>query len=146
VIVSGRRQNLVTATERVLTHDLRRNVGVARLGEIAIGGAANEAALALRIEPAGGLAVRHYWSERCALRLISAWSLLLLLLLSSAAALPTTAALPATPALIASTASVVTMVTIAVLILFTLALALSLSAAITTTTLIGLRIVLRLLL
>jgi hypothetical protein len=146
VIVPGGRENLVAATQHELTHDLRRNVRVARLGEIAICGAANEAAFALRIEPAGCLAVRYYWSERRALPLIpiSTRSALLLLLLSATTALSAAALSPAAT-LVASTTSVVAIIAIAVLALFTLTLTLALTLALATA-LVRLRIVLRLLL
>jgi hypothetical protein len=147
--MSGGRQNLVAATQRVLTHDLGRHIRIARLGEIAIRCPANEATFALRVIPARRFTVCHHWRERRALSLISAISTrsaLMLLLLSASAlsAATTTAALSAATALIASATSVVTIIAIALLALLALSLALSAIAA--TATLIRLRIVLRLLL
>jgi len=144
VIVTGRRQNFVTAAQHVLPHDLRRHVRIARLGEVAVRRPADEAAFALWVEPARSFSIRDHWSERCALSLIAAWPALLLLLVAatSTAAATTTSALSAASALIASATSVMTVIAIAVLALIALLSAiLSLSAA-----LAGLRIVLRLLL
>jgi hypothetical protein len=97
VIVPGRRENLIAATEHVLSHDLRRHIRIARLREIAVRCSANETAFALRIEPARGFAVWNDGSNWSALLWLAARSALLLWL-----------ALPAAPALIASTSSVVT--------------------------------------
>jgi len=142
VVVPGSRENFVATPEHELSHDLCRNVRVARLGEIAICGAANEAAFALRIEPAGCLAVRYYWGKRRALSLISisARSALLLLLLSATTALSAAAPLSAATTLVASTTSVVAIIAIAVLTLFTLPLTLTRTVA--TTALVRMRIVL----
>lgn len=105
------REDLVAATQHVLPHYLRRHVSVTRLGEIAIGGASNEAAFALWIEPARCFAVWYYWSEWRALCLLAARTALLLLLLLSTT---TTATLSATSTLIASATAVVTLIAIAV--------------------------------
>jgi len=131
VIVPGCGENFVAAAQHVLPHYLRRHVRIARLGQITIGGSADEAAFALRIEPASGLAVRNYRSEWRALALFAARTALLL---SAATTLPTslstTAALSAASALVASAASIVSVITVAALLAL-FALSLSLSAAAT---------------
>jgi hypothetical protein len=146
LIVTGRRQNFVTAAQHVLPHDLRWHVRVARLSEVAVRRPANKAALALGVEPAGGFSIRNHWSKWCALSLIAARGALLLLLVaattSTSTAAATTTALSAASALIASATSVLTVIAIAVLALIAPLLSLSTAAA----ALAGLRIVLRLLL
>ena len=88
-----------------MTHDIRRHVRIAWLGQIAVRGPADEPAFALRIEPAGGLSVGNDWSCRCAGRLLAARRIgllsPLLLTLSSASTL------------IAAATSVVTIVALA---------------------------------
>jgi hypothetical protein len=74
VVVAGRSENLVASTQHVLTHDLRRHIGVARLCQVAVRGAANEAALALRVEPAGGFAIGDDRRDWCAGRLFCCYS------------------------------------------------------------------------
>ena len=116
---------LVAAAEHVLPHDLRRNVRVAWLGEVAVRCSANEAAFALRIEPPCGFTIWNYRGEWGALSLISTWCTLLLLLLLPAA---TTTTLSAST-LIAAASSVVTVIAIAaVLSLIALLLTTALSA------------------
>jgi len=104
------REDLVAATQHVLPHYLRRHVSVTRLGEVAIGGASNEAAFALWIEPARCFAVWYYWSEWRALCLLAARTALLLLLLSTT----TATTLSAASTLIASATAVVPLIAIAV--------------------------------
>jgi hypothetical protein len=101
--VSGGGEQLVAAPQHVLPHDIRRHIRIARLGQITVGSAADEAALALRIEPACCLAIRNDWGRRCTRNLLVAWRIRLL---SSALRL----ALPSASALIASAPPVVTMV------------------------------------
>jgi hypothetical protein len=100
MIVSGGGENLVAAAEHVLPHDVGRHVRIAWLSEVAVRGATNESALALRIEPPRCLTVRNDWRYRCAiaLALIGARRILLRL------------ALPAAPTLIAAASSVVAIV------------------------------------
>jgi hypothetical protein len=97
VIMARRRENLITATQHELSHDLWRHIRISRLREIAVRCATNETALALRIEPTGGFTVWNDRSDWSALLWLAAWSALLLRLPLSAAS-----------ALIASTSSVVT--------------------------------------
>jgi hypothetical protein len=127
MIVAGGGENLIAAAQHVLPHNLRRHVGVTRLGQIAVGRSADESAVALRVEPARGFAVGYDWSERRALTLITALSLLLLPLSAAAAA----AALSAASALIASAPTIVTVISITVLSRFALLLSLSAAAALT---------------
>jgi hypothetical protein len=126
--VSGGGDDLVAATQRVLANQLHRHVRIARLGEIAEPGAANESAFALRIEPTYGFSIRNDWCEWRAL--FAAWSAstlsaLATALLSSAL----TAAALSTSALIATASSVVTMFAVTLI-----ALALAATAFATTTT------------
>lgn len=127
MIVTGSGEDLVAASQHVLPHNLRRYISVAGLGEVAVGGASNEAAFALWIEPACRFPVWYYWSEWRALSLLAArTSLLLLLLLSTTTT--TAAALSAASTLIASATPVVTVITIAVTAaLFALSLPTSIS-------------------
>ena len=114
---------LVAAAEHVLPHDLRRNVRVAWLGEVAVRCSANEAAFALRIEPSCRFTIWNYRGEWGALSLIPPRCTLLLLLLPAA-----TTTLSAST-LIATATSVVTMIAIAaVLSLIALLLTTALSA------------------
>jgi hypothetical protein len=66
MVVAGGGEDLIAATQHVLPHYLCRYIRIARLGEIAVRGAANEAAFALRIKPAGGFSIWNYRSDRCA--------------------------------------------------------------------------------
>jgi hypothetical protein len=127
MIVSGGGEHLIAAAQHVLPHYLRRHVRVARLGEIAVGGAANEAAFALWIKPSGGLSVWNYrsdWGARCLLCCCpsssssSAWSVLL--------------ALSAASALIAAASSVMTVVALAGMALLLTAIALLTALALLT--------------
>jgi len=116
--VSGGGEHLIAAAQHVLPHYLCRHVRVARLGEVAVGGAANEAAFALWIKPSSGLSVWNYrrdWGARCLLcscpaAAPSAWSVLL--------------ALSAASALIAAASSVMTVVALAGVALLLIAIAL----------------------
>ena len=54
-----RRVDEIGLAKRELANDVRRNVRVAGFGEIAVGGAANEAGVARRVEPAARLAGRR---------------------------------------------------------------------------------------
>jgi hypothetical protein len=119
MIVAGGGQDLIAPAQHVLPHYLCRHVRVAWLGEIAVGGAPNEAAFALRIKPSSGLAVwndRSDWGARCLLCACpaaassSAWSVLL--------------ALSAASALIAAASSVMTVVALAGMALLLIAIAL----------------------
>jgi hypothetical protein len=125
MIVSCGRDDLIAASQHVLPHYLGWDVRIARLGEVAVGGASNEAALALWVKPACRFAVRYYWSEWRALSLLAARTALLLLLLSA-----TTAALSAASTLIASATTVVSVIAIAVAAASLFALLLSLPASI----------------
>jgi len=118
MIVSGGGEHLIATAQHELPHYLCRHVRVARLGEIAVGGAANETAFALRIKPSSGLAVWNYrsdWGARCLLcacpaAAASAWSVLL--------------ALSAASALIAAASSVMTVVALTGMPLLLIAIAL----------------------
>jgi hypothetical protein len=66
MIVSGGCEQLIAAAQHELPHDLCRNVGVARFREVAVRGAANEAAFALRIKPSRCFSIRNYRSDWCA--------------------------------------------------------------------------------
>jgi hypothetical protein len=118
MIVSGGGEHLITAAQHELPHYLCRHVRVARLGEIAVGGAANKATFALWIKPSSGLAVWNYrrdWGARCLLcacptAAASAWSVLL--------------ALSAASALIAAASSVMTVVALAGMALLLIAITL----------------------
>jgi hypothetical protein len=114
VVMSGGRENLIAATQHVLTHYLRRHVRIARLSQIAICGATNEAAFALWIEPSSRLAVWNYRSYRSALLRLALSALLLLLLWL---------ALSAAPTLIASASSVVAVAIARVTVLLLIAVA-----------------------
>jgi hypothetical protein len=97
VVVACRRENLVAATEHVLSHDLWRHIRISGLRKIAVRCATNEPTFALRIVPAGGFAVGHDRSDWSALLWLAARSALLLWLALSAAS-----------TLVASASSVVT--------------------------------------
>jgi hypothetical protein len=66
MIVSGGCEQLIAAAQHELPHDLCRNVGVARFREVAVRGAANEAAFALRIKPSRCFSIRNDRSDWCA--------------------------------------------------------------------------------
>ena len=108
VIVARRGENLVASAQHVLPHDLRRHVRVAGFSQVAVRCSADEAALTLRIVPAGCLAIGNDRSCWCAIAL-----LLLLLLGAWPALLLSGLALSATSALIASTTSVVAILALA---------------------------------
>ena len=133
VIVAGSSDDLVAATQHVLSNQRHRHVRIARLGEVAEASAANESAFALRIEPAYGFSIRNDWSEWRAL--FAAWSTSTLAAALTAALLSTTtAATTLSPAaLIATAASVVTMFAVT---LIALALPATAFAATTTATLL----------
>jgi hypothetical protein len=115
VIVSRGGEHLVPAPQHVLPHDVRRHVRIAWLRQIAVRGSANEAAFALRIEPASGLSIGNDGSRWSAGDLLAARRIRLLLRLP----------LPSSPALVAAASSVVTMVALtgmALLLLVAIAL------------------------
>jgi hypothetical protein len=125
MIVSGGGEDLIAASQHVLPHYLRRYVCIARLGEITVRGAANEAAFALRIKPTGGFSIRDYWSDRCAGYLFlstaaaatttastAAWSVLRTLSAASPLIAPATSIVPVVAALAG-----VTLIAIALLLL-----------------------------
>jgi hypothetical protein len=117
---------LVAAAEHVLPHDLRRNVRVARFGEVAVRCSANEAAFALRIEPPCRFTIWNYRRKWGTLSLIPTWCTLLLLLLLPAATATTTLS---ASTLIAAATSVVTVIAIAAMLsLIALLLTTALSA------------------
>ena len=103
MIVSRCGEYFVTAAQHVLPHDLCRHVRIARLGEVAVRGSANETTFTLRIEPAHGLAIWNDRGEWCAWCLIDAWATLLATTLSAATAL------------IATASSIVTVIALAML-------------------------------
>jgi hypothetical protein len=70
VIMSGRGENLIASTQHVLTHDLGRNVCVAGLGQITVGGAPYEATIALWVEPTSRFTIGYYRCDRCARSLL----------------------------------------------------------------------------
>jgi hypothetical protein len=111
-------EHLIAAAQHVLPHDIRWHVRVARLGEITVRGAANEAALALWIEPARGLSIGNDGSYRCARGLFAARRIRLLLLTLSSA-----------PALVAAATSVVTVVALSGMTLLLLLIAIALLPA-----------------
>jgi hypothetical protein len=112
MIVSGCGQDLIAAAQHVLPHDIRRQVRVARLGEITVCGPADEAAFALRIEPASGLSIGNDRGRRRTRTLVATRRIRLLLLpLSSASALVAAAA---------SVVAVVALTRMALLIAFAL--------------------------
>src|SRR5256885_1233860 len=99
MIVSRGREHLIATAQHVLPHDVRRHVRVARLGEITVCGAADEAPLALWIEPPRSLSIGDDGSYRSARALFTTRRIRLLLLPLSSA-----------PPLIAAAASVVAVV------------------------------------
>jgi hypothetical protein len=142
MIVPGGGEHLIAAAQHVLAHDLCRHVRVTRLGEVAVRGATNEAALALRIKPPRGFAIRNDrsdWRTRCLLRSAAAATAASSASASSAATATASSsawsalrALPAASALIAAASSVVAVVAALTgmsLIAIALLLAASLSAA-----------------
>ena len=60
VIATGARGDRVAAAETVLPDEIRRDVRVACVGEVAVRSATNEAAVARRIEPAQRLRIRNH--------------------------------------------------------------------------------------
>jgi len=131
--VSGSRDDLVAATQHVLSNQLHRYVRVAGLGEVAEASAANESAFALGIEPPYSLSIGN---DRCEWRaLFAAWSSSTLAAALTAALLSTTAATTALSpsALIATAASVVTMFAVTLIALALPAAALATTALATTT-------------
>jgi len=117
MIVSGGGENLVAAAEHVLSHDVRRHVRIAWLGEVAVRGSANESSFALWIEPPRCLAIRNDWRNGCAiaLGLLGARRILLRLALSSASAL--IAAASSVVAIVVALAGVAIRILIAVALL-----------------------------
>ena len=107
MIVSGSGEELITAAEHVLPHDLGRHVGIARLGQIAVRGASDEATFALRIEPPGGLPIGNDRSDWCAGQLLGAATTASATTTTTASPRSALLALPASPALIAGAAPVV---------------------------------------
>jgi hypothetical protein len=142
MVVSGGGEDLIAATQHVLPHNLRRYVRIARLGEVAVRGAADEAAFALRIKPTGGFSIWNYRSDWCARRLLlsspatttasatATWSVLRPL----SAASPLIASATSVVTIVAALARV-TLIAIALLLLTTFAAATASFAA------AGLRIV-----
>jgi hypothetical protein len=116
MIVSGRREKLVASAQHVLPHDIRRHVRIARLGQIAVRGAADEATLALWIEPASGFSIGNDGSCRGAGNLFAARRIGLLSSLRLA--------LSSASTLIAAATSVVTMVALTGMTLLLVAIAL----------------------
>jgi hypothetical protein len=109
MIVSRSGEELVTAAQHELPHNLGWHVGIARLGQIAVRGASDEATFALRIEPPGGLPIGDDRSDWCAGQLLGAATTASATTTATATASPRSAllALPASPALIAGAAPVV---------------------------------------
>jgi hypothetical protein len=132
MIVSGGGEDLIAATQHVLPHYLCRHVRIARLGEVAVRGAANEAAFALRIKPACGFSIWNYWRDRCARRLLLLSSAATTTA-SSTAAWPVLRTLSAAPPLVAPASSVVAVVA-ALAGVTLIAIALLLLTAVTATT------------
>jgi len=133
--VSGRGEDLIAATQHVLSHYLRRNVRIARLGEVAVRGAADEATFALRIKPAGGFSIWNYRGDWCARSLLlsaaaaatastASWSALRTL----SAASPLIAPASSIVAIVAALAGV-TLIAIALLLLTAVAAATTASFA-----------------
>jgi hypothetical protein len=116
MIVSGRREKLVASAQHVLPHDIRRHIRIARLGQIAVRGAADEAAFALWIEPASGLPIGNDGSCRGAGNLFAARRIWLLSSLRLA--------LSSASTLVAAATSVVTMVALTGMTLLLVAIAL----------------------
>jgi hypothetical protein len=71
VVTARARHDVVAAAEAVLPHEMRRDVGVTRLGEVAVGGATNEAAIARWIEPPLRLAIGDDRGRRLLLLVIA---------------------------------------------------------------------------
>jgi hypothetical protein len=115
MIVSGGGENLVAAAEHELSHDVRRHVRIAGLSEIAVRGAADEPALALRIVPSRRFSIWYNRGRWCAvaLYLIGARRILLRLALSSASAL--IAAAPSVMAIVVALSGVAVLIAFALL-------------------------------
>jgi hypothetical protein len=124
MIVSAGGEHLIAAAQHVLPHYLCGHVRVARLGEIAVGGAANEPAFALWIKPSGGLSVWNYRGDWCARRLLCSCPAASSSSSSSSSAWSVLLALSAASALIAAASSVVTVVALAGMALLLIAIAL----------------------
>jgi len=99
VIATGAGRDHVTLAQSVLTDDLRRNVGISLLGEIAVGRASNEPAVARRVEPAERFAIRDDGRRR---------RLLLMIALSAPSAVPAIATAVPVELLLLWTPAVVT--------------------------------------
>ncbi|HMA21411.1 MAG TPA: hypothetical protein VKO87_11460, partial [Gemmatimonadaceae bacterium] len=87
MVAAGRREHCITASKVVLTGDIWWNESVARIGQVAVCRAANEAAVACRVIPPGCFAVRNdrrHWLNRPAFPL----RLLLPVRIIAAAAVP----------------------------------------------------------
>jgi hypothetical protein len=134
MIVSGGGEDLIAAAQHVLPHYLRRHIRIARLGEIAVRGAADEAAFALRIKPACGFSIWNYWGDRCARRLLLlSPAATTTTAASSSAAWPVLRTLSAASPLVAPASSVVAVVA-ALAGVTLIAIALLLLTAVTATT------------
>jgi len=103
MIMSGRGENLIASAQHVLTHDLGRHVSVAGLGQITVGGASYEAAIALWVEPTSGLSIGDYRCGWCARSLLfsstststtASWSVRLALSAASALVAGSTPVMP----------------------------------------------------
>jgi hypothetical protein len=126
MIMSGSREQLVTAAKHVLPHQIQRHVRVAGFRQVAVRGAANETAIALRIEPTRCFSVGDDRRNWCAVTLTliasatataaSPWSVLLTTLSAAAA-------------LVASASSVVAVVVVALTLSVRIAFALLSTAA-----------------
>jgi hypothetical protein len=121
-------EQLIPSAQHVLPHHVRWDVRIPWLGEIAVRGAAYEAAFALRVEPASGFSIGNDGGRWCARSLLAARRIRLLLRLPLSSA----------SALVAAASSVVAVVALA-------GMALLLLVAIAVLTAAALRIVLLLL-
>jgi len=111
--VSGGSEHLIAAAQHVLPYDLCRHVRIARLGQVAVRGAANEAAFALRIKPSRRFTIRNYrsdWRARCLLYPAAATTTTTPATASPASTWSALRPLPAASALIAAASSVVAVV------------------------------------
>src|SRR5205085_7992299 len=85
--------HLVALSQPVLSHEVRRNIGIAVVGEVAGLRAADEAPVARRIEPPGGFPCRDELRRlRHAARRTLAWHILPRLAATAAAVSPPSAA------------------------------------------------------
>jgi hypothetical protein len=126
MIVSGGGEQLVAASQHVLPHQLHRQVRITRLDQVAVGGAANEPTVALRIEPTGCFSVGDDGCNWCSLSLVASASSRATTSTARSVLLP---ALSAAAALIASASSVTPVV---VALSLAIRIAFALSAATTT--------------